>query len=453
MNGDADHPDAGLTLRAAFERHHLPELTGRVSPRTLERYRRALAAWERHSGDPPVGRVDNSAMTAFRNARAAEGLSPNTVNGDLTHLRVMFRRLAPQETGNPMGVGVVARVPYARPLPTERKLPRRVTAAELDAVHAAAGRMTWPDMLPFEPAEWWRALLAVAVGCGPRLGDLLALPADAFDGGSGTLRFHMRKVRAWHAVPVGAVVSAHVAPLLAATADGRGRLFWPRAERATRLTSNRAFYTRWRTLMEESGIDRPFTPHDLRRTCGSLYYRVGGKELAGFVLGHAGVGTTMGFYVDPTEAARDAADRIDWPPAFRALAENPPDPPRPTARRSWSFGLGGAEYLGTPVPLAPRPLAVLRALVAAGRPLSADELATAAWPDRGCLSPVTVKTTVRGLRVALARILEFPAERDPVPFDRHAGGWRLATPVPPADMPAATHAGPPAAVAPLRVVA
>lgn len=420
----ADDPRK-LRLGDAFARFHRPDLDGRVSRKTLDTYREVLAAWQRHTDDPPIGRINNATLAKFRDAYAA-GRSPATVNRAWRHLRAIFRRLGPAETGNPLGESILSRTPYMAPLREQRRIPRMVSNADLDAVYRAAGSMSWPAFADAPPADWWRAWLALAVGCGPRIGDLLRLrPADV-DARGRLLRYRAQKTGTPLEIPLGDVVLAHLRRI----GGTRPRLF---LTSETASLSMPLFYRAWSDLLDRARVRRRFTPHDLRRTCGSLYFRVGGYELAAYVLGHAQRSVTMSYYVDPREAARDAADAIDWPPAFREILSDPDreksvvEERRRRQRRNWSFGVGTAAYRGRSFRLTPRRHALLRAFVAAGRPLSFDDLRAAAWPDRPQAGKVVIKVTVCALRDQLAEVFGVPGW-EPLPYDHAAGGWRLNTP-------------------------
>lgn len=409
-----------LTVRQAYERYLLPDHKRRVSDKTREIYQEVIRSWERHTNDPPIGLIKNSTLAQFRETFMAGGRAPASFNRAWRHLRAILRRVGPPDTGNPLGEGIITKVPYVEMLRQETELPRIATADELDAMYRAAAEMQWPVSFEVAAVDWWRTLLAVGLGFGPRLFDLIRLPTEAFDLEKRTLRFKAHKTRKWHILPFGDVIAAHVHRI----ASPRALMFAPTG--GPNMTGNRfSFYKAWHELQDRAKIQDHFGPHTLRRTCASLYFRHGGYELASYVLGHSARSITMRFYVDPSEALRD------WPPEFRAILDHPQSTAvRKRSRSDWSFSIDGAAFHGHPLQLPMRQLAVLRALVAAGRPLSVRELRASVWRDRPAASRQAITNRVMTLRMNLVEQLGLPAEWNPLPFDSSCEGWQINIPEP-----------------------
>lgn len=106
-------------------------------------------------------------------------LSPASVNKDLRHVKAALAVT--------FEWGYLPAVPKFRMEKAPRKLPTYVTGEHFAALYTAgceAARM--PKGMPYPPADWWRALLAMAYMTGWRIGDMLALRRDRLDLDAGT---------------------------------------------------------------------------------------------------------------------------------------------------------------------------------------------------------------------------------------------------------------------------
>jgi hypothetical protein len=118
-----------------------------------------------------------------------------------------------------------------------------------------------------------------------------------------------------------------------------------------------------------------------------------------------------------------------FPKEFRREVLNPRLGELPQSREDWKFGVQTVTTCGGQTfHLAPRPLACLRVFVAAGRPVTFDDLQSAAWPDRPGISRVTIKTTIHQLRTALKRELGLPDRWNPLPPHQVTGSFSLKLP-------------------------
>lgn len=417
-----------LTIRQAYERYLLPDHERRRAAKTREGYRDSLRAWERYTDNPPIGAIKNATLAQFCEAYMAEGRAPASFNKIWRHLRAILRRLAPAETGNPLGEGIIAKVPYVEMLREESELPRVATADELNAMYEAAAGMQWPVSFEVAAADWWRTFLTVGLAFGPRIGDLLTMPTKAFHLEKRVLRFRANKTRKWHVLPFGKVVAAHVRRI----SSPRPLLFAPLGG-PTMLGSRQPFYQAWHELQDRAKIEQHFGPHTLRRTCASMYFKHGGYELASYVLGHTARNVTMQFYVDPSALLKEVARKFDWPTSFRAILKDPAAGElsaavRKSTRAAWCFTIDGATFRDRPLKLPRIQLALLRALVAAGRPLNVDELRAIAWRDRPKTSRRAIVVRVMSLRQSLVDQLGLPNAWNPLPQVSAAEGWRLTIP-------------------------
>jgi integrase len=413
-----------ITLYDAYRMFYLPELkSSGASPRTVEHYVLTLRRWERFAPkNPPVTSIDNCTLSAFRQAMVDAGLRPSTFNGAWRDIRSILRRLGPQETRNPLGMGLLTRIPHVRMLRENLGVPRRVSPAEIDAFYAACGEARWPRCC-VPAAEWWRCAVVLALNTGLRRNDLFGLRTENFelDGAEPRLQFVATKTRKSHSLPLNQTVVNHLRGIW----SPRTMLF-PGGQWI--LNGSHAYVHEWSRLQSLAGV--AWSLHDLRRSCGSTFAAIAGVEAARYVLQHASKGsdTCVHFYVNFSEQVSKAARDFPQPPSFLA-AKHFVVPP-PVRRVDFQFLPGAVIYRGQTIALPSRPLAVLQALVLAGRPLGFRELARVAWWDRR-VDQRTVKGTVFRLRQILCRALRL--QDDPLPFDRFTDrGWRLALPAPPA---------------------
>lgn len=83
--------------------------------------------------------------------------------------------------------GLIARRPPIRRLKTDERIGKVVTAEHLEAIFEACDVATKPEGLPYDPSEWWRALLLFAATTGRRIGEIIAFRRDDIDFASGAI--------------------------------------------------------------------------------------------------------------------------------------------------------------------------------------------------------------------------------------------------------------------------
>ncbi len=357
---------ATLTLREAFQQFLLHDLSA-VQPSTIRAYRCALDDWEHLTSNPPIGRIRNADLSRFRTAVLEQPRQPATVNSKIRCLRVIFRRIGPPDSANPLGEGVIARIPYCKLLPEPRRIPRTASLEELDRIYAACEIATWPNCCgDIPPSEWWRAFVVCLYNIGPRRRDLQELKTSGVNFDAETVRYVARKTKKIQIVPLSRIVAAH----LQAVWSERDLIF-PGG------TNKKSLYRQWKAIREVASITERLTFHDLRRTCGTAYANATGLDVASAILGHSISGVTAQFYVDPTERMRRAANELAQPQAFRSIFERQAYTPPQAAkvrRADWQFNCRNVTYRGHQFRLGQKPLAVLTMLVTAGRPVSSDAL-------------------------------------------------------------------------------
>lgn len=300
---------ARLTVREAFFRFVVPELSENKRG-TRAAYEQSVRDWERHVPEnPPIGEVTNALLAKLRASLLAQGYSPATINRIWRGLRRIFRRVGPQVYGNPMGEGLLERVPHMRPVPQVYRRPRVVSFGELDALYAACPAAPVPSLLQFRREErtWlWRALLVVAYNLGPRFADLFALTPENVDWRGARLRYKAQKTGFELDLPLNRTVRRHLAAIAPASAR-HGRLFG--------MAGRKQIYLGFAALRHVAGIDMDVSFHDLRRTCQSEFDAVL-PGLGDWFLGHMPRDVGGRYYRNLDKPAKEAAEKLPQPPSF-----------------------------------------------------------------------------------------------------------------------------------------
>lgn len=292
-----------LTLYDAWWTYHQPDLKQDTAASTIQEYEATLRQWEDVTGNPRLREINNQTLDRFKAALAERGLRPATVNKRLRHLKAIFRRLGPQETRNPAGLGFLPRVPYTKLLREPAKLPRVATMEQLAAIYGACSVATWPDpeKTGLPPRLFWEAITVLAFNLGLSKGDLFGLKHDAVDFGQGLITLVRQKTGKILRLPINDAVQTVLERV------------W-RPERCDRLFyvtgSNRQLYGQWHAIQRAAGVPEPFFGfHDLRRTCATEFERLC-PGAGTFILGHSTPAVTWRHYRNPSAATREAAEQL-----------------------------------------------------------------------------------------------------------------------------------------------
>jgi integrase/recombinase XerC len=270
-----------MALAAAADRFidHL-RVERRLSPHTLEAYRRDLDALARFLGERGVddpARVHPEDLRAFIASGHRKGLAPKSLARRLSAVRSLYRFLARREgLENDPSRGL--RAPRA-----ERRLPRVLDADE-------AGRaMQVEEGDPRSPRD--RAMLELLYSSGLRLAELVGLNWDDLDLDQGLVRVLGKGARV-RVVPVGRHAREALAAL-AAVEPGAGSDPVFRG-RSGRRIAPRTVQVRLAALGRRQDLSRPLHPHLLRHSCAShLLESSGDLRAVQELLGHADIATTQ----------------------------------------------------------------------------------------------------------------------------------------------------------------
>ncbi|MDP9382061.1 MAG: tyrosine-type recombinase/integrase [Chloroflexota bacterium] len=204
------------------------------------------------------------------------GLSPGTINLALTHLRGIARQV--------WSLGYMTaeeweRVKEIKPTKGER-LPagRNASQGELAALLEACGR----DPSPAGARDG--AMVAVLYCTGIRRAELAGLDLDDYDPATGEIRIRRGKGRKERLVyAVGGAATA-LADWIQLRGTEPGALFAPvnkGGRIAPRRMTAQAVYNALSKRVEQARLDRPLSPHDLRRTFIVICTKCGHENIVG----------------------------------------------------------------------------------------------------------------------------------------------------------------------------
>jgi integrase/recombinase XerC len=269
-------------LADAFYRYLVYEK--RLSPRSVDAYRRDLAAfldWLDTQAVADPTRVDAQHVRAYAALRHRQGLSPKSVQRLLAAVRAFFRYLLREARvrHNPAD-GV--RAPRAA-----TTLPRTLDADQLGRL------LDLPGDTPLDRRD--RAIMELFYSSGLRLAELVGLDTDQVTRGDELLEVTGKGGKT-RRVPIGRLARQALDDWLAVRAS-----FAPAAdERALFLSrrggrlSRRSVEARLRQRAREQGMPSHVHPHMLRHSCAShLLESSGDLRAVQELLGHADLGTTQ----------------------------------------------------------------------------------------------------------------------------------------------------------------
>jgi len=319
---------ASLTVRAFWSRRIERGFMAGAAPGTMKSYKESLAKWEATTDDPPVAQVVKETIDAFRQqllvkqiARAQvdhqpwlfadlrpavadpRSLSPATVN---KHMRQIHHVLV-----EAVDVEILDRIPRFTYCKLRKKRPRAVKPEHLEAIYGACWKALYPILPGLLPERWWQAFLTTACTIGFRRQGLLGLRWADVDLRDGLIRLRAEddKCDQERCKPLSHLLVQH---LVRIRTDRELVFAWPH--------SQSTFYRQWKAIQSAAGLTRPdwYKIHDLKRTCGTMHSRQGASPWAiKELLDHSTLRTSE-YYIDASDEAREAVERLRLPPAFYA---------------------------------------------------------------------------------------------------------------------------------------
>lgn len=308
-----------LDVRDCFTNYLLPDLQEDNAPwGTISAYLSAIKHWETRTLNPPVGDITNDTLKDFKKSFTKQGYSPETIKKQWRHLRAILRRVGPQFDKNPLGEGIIERVPYMAPPknPQRQKIPRIVRHDEIDAIYQACDVATWPYASPCPPPLLWRLALVVFYNCGPRTQDFFKSTRGNIDLETRRISFVAQKTSKLQGVPFQELVGLHFEAVYHYLPGGRSTVIFP----VTKCRSS--MYEQWRKIQSAAGIKDYVEFRDLRETCNSLLNAANPGAKAGkWVLGHGGRDVNEIFYHNPSPEVLQAVENLEQPDSFYSILE------------------------------------------------------------------------------------------------------------------------------------
>jgi integrase/recombinase XerD len=268
------------------------EIERRVSPHTLEAYRRDLTRLARFAGDRRLDGLERQDLEAFVRESMMEGRSPASTARLAAATRSFYRflQLAGRMTSNP-----AEDLQAPRALAT---LPKFLSMEEVDALIAA------PDVSHARGLRD-RALIEVLYATGLRVSELVGLRLQDVQIDRGWVQC-LGKGRKERVIPLGDQAADWIRRYLA---EGRPHLLkaGPGSLRDQRKSSSRLFVNAqggslsrvgfWKLLAaygRQAGLRAPLSPHVLRHSFAThLLDRGADLRAIQTMLGHADVSTTQ----------------------------------------------------------------------------------------------------------------------------------------------------------------
>jgi integrase/recombinase XerD len=256
-------------------------LAARCSPRTVDAYRRDLAAFAAFRDGAPTD-ADTSDIERWIASMRADGLAASTIARRVSAVRAYFRHelLIGRRTENP-----AASIQLPR---RARRLPRALSPAEIERLIAAADGTT-------PRARRDRALVELLYGAGLRVSEAIGLEKGAVDLDERIVRV-VGKGGKERIVPLGRPAAEAVRRYLAMGRPHLDRRYRPELflnARGGPLTRAGAFLV-LRKLAAKAGLEpERVHPHLLRHSFAT-HLLEGGADLRSVqeMLGHADLGTT-----------------------------------------------------------------------------------------------------------------------------------------------------------------
>lgn len=206
--------------------------------------------------------------------------APRTMRRRMACLRGFYKDLVRS--------GIISRSPFAElamQLPRPKSLPRGLARADAVLLAEAAWRVCLDGNVPLSTKAFPAAIL-VLISVGLRVGELVQVRPQDFDGDGGELRVHGKGSRERCVFIVDDRLK-HLTALLAAR--GNDTIFGPDVSDWSTQAVRRSL----QDFASSAGIERKVTPHMLRHTCATLLLEDGvDLRFLQRLLGHENISTT-----------------------------------------------------------------------------------------------------------------------------------------------------------------
>tara|TARA_E500000305_G_scaffold111956_2_gene130380 strand:+ start:130067 stop:131203 length:1137 start_codon:yes stop_codon:yes gene_type:complete len=285
------------TLESAIE-EFLKSSRARHRFQTTDAYRISLSVFQRNTECQLLRQVTVNVIEAFINSRSGK-VSSTTINKDLRHLRTFLNWAGK--------LNYLAAIPKFSGLflPTDKSSPVMIPEHEIKAVLEVLKKKR---LKLFQPTDWWRVYVQLALFLGARRGELLGLKWSDISFKEQSIKIRRetskgRRDRTYESVTALMPLlkdwyeSADSVPLSTDSV-----LPWSH-------TTRRQLYVDWKKILKAAGIasERHFKLHNFRSTCVSELLESESSFTVRDWVGHASVTTTEKHYANTTKARREVA--------------------------------------------------------------------------------------------------------------------------------------------------
>lgn len=277
------------------------------SAHTRRAYRRALEeffAWHKENGEPPLNKTT---VQQWRKSLVDAGLKPASVNQRLAALKKLAHEAADREMITPSAMAAIDRVKGVSQ--------RGQRAGNWLTTEQAQQLLNAPDASTLKGLRD-RAILAVALGCGLRRGEITKLTFEHIQQREGrwVIIDLVGKHHRVRSVPIPRwTITAIEAWQVAAGIGLTGKVFRPLHRVEVLIGEEMTDQTVYHVVNEyvkALGFG-PLAPHDLRRTYAKLSEQGGARLLQiQLALGHASVTTTQTYIGTAQDLQDGPGDRL-----------------------------------------------------------------------------------------------------------------------------------------------
>ncbi len=281
-----------------FKLEFLTRHAGLRSDNSLEAYDSCLRVFERTAGPRLLRDIDARMLAKFVTKRKAEGVTNQTIDKNLRHLRTALRLAA--------AWGYIPAAPSFKGMfvGNDEGDRRVIPQADIDAMIVAIDDPAAP--VSVHDRHWWKAFFQTMLYCGARIGEVLGLRWHRVDFVAQTITVHHstskgKRTRVYPAV--------NLLPKLQAWHDSHDPKPLDTECVFPHDGGRRSLYFDWYAIQSHAGIptDRRHRFKDCRSTAATQLIEAGEPTLVvKDWLGHSTVATTERYYAK-TDAARATA--------------------------------------------------------------------------------------------------------------------------------------------------
>jgi integrase len=321
---DEDRPSREWPLSRLYRKAFSPRFlrAGQVAAGTIEAYDQAMQWWVAITHDPPLDRITDDVCATFVDKLAEQKgtrsacLSRATVRKHAISINRLLAFAGPKtrDRAGRRNLHLIDEAPWIDRPPKVAPYPAgEFTLEEVRAIIANCRRRKMPKVPGVLPADWWKALIAVACYTGLRIGTLMQIEFDHIDNDG------------WLIVPAEIIkgqkrglrqfLHPEARKAIEAIRTHRRLIFeWPHGRPWPANTRKRSLNRILHRMMTAAGIPAERQRYRAFHGCRkyhltALYETAGSRRVAEAVAqasaGHTQKGTTLGYYV-----AGAAQDRL-----------------------------------------------------------------------------------------------------------------------------------------------